>query len=144
MLLPSAAFDQALGSEDVNAIIVCPSNPFLSVEPILSLCGVRARVEGHRAPAVAVSPIVGGRAIKGPAAKILSELGSVPSALEVARHYAGLIDGIVIDEIDGTQKPAIEELGMHVCVADTIMKSARDQARLADVALAFAAEIGPR
>ena len=136
---PSAAFDQTLARDDLDAIVICPSNPLLSVEPILALSGVRARIEAHRAPVIAVSPIVGGQAIKGPAAKILRELGREPSALEIARHYAGLIDGLVIDDMDADLTSAIEALGLQVAVAATVMKTPADQERLAQTTLKFAA-----
>ena len=103
------------------------------------MSGVRARIEAHRAPVIAVSPIVGGQAIKGPAAKILRELGREPSALEIARHYAGLIDGLVIDDMDADLTSAIEALGLQVAVAATVMKTPADQERLAQTTLKFAA-----
>lgn len=141
---PSPAFEAALARADLNAIVICPSNPMLSVEPILTLRGVRAKVERHRAPVVAVSPIVAGQAIKGPAAKILRELGHTPSALEIARYYADLIDGIVIDEIDAALRPSIENLGVSVTVANTVMKGPDDQARLADDVTRFVAALNRR
>ena len=90
---------------------------------------------------VAVSPIVAGDAIKGPAAKIMRELGREASALEVARHYRGLIDGIVIDALDAALKPQIEVLGVKVAVTNTIMKSRSDQTLLARTAIEFAAAL---
>jgi LPPG:FO 2-phospho-L-lactate transferase len=139
---PSPAFEAALARDDLEAIVICPSNPMLSIEPILALRGVRAKIERQRAPVVAVSPIVGGQAIKGPAAKILRELGHEPSAFEVARYYADLIDGIVIDEIDAALRPTIEKLNMNVAVANTVMKGPDDQAKLANDVIDFAATLG--
>ena len=95
-------------------VIVCPSNPFVSVAPILALPGVRDALKGARCPRVAVTPIVGGQAIKGPAAKMLAELGHDVSALGVARFYQGLIDGFVLDAQDAGLAPQIEALGMRV------------------------------
>lgn len=140
----SVAFEEALRQNDLGAIIFCPSNPLLSLEPILAVQGVRAGIATHRAPVVAVSPIVGGRAIKGPAAKILNELGREASALEIARRYEGLIDGIIIDNLDAGLKPAIEALGLQVAVTATVMNTLADQALLGQSTLNFAAEIGSR
>jgi LPPG:FO 2-phospho-L-lactate transferase len=138
---PSPAFDAALASVSTDAIVICPSNPFLSIEPILQIAGVRERIAQSRAPVVAVSPIVAGDAIKGPAAKIMRELGREASAVEVARHYRGLIDGIVIDALDAALKPQIETLGVKVAVTNTIMKSRNDQMQLARTAIEFAATL---
>jgi len=121
--------------------VICPSNPFLSVEPILQLKGVRERIAQSKAPVVAVSPIVGGEAIKGPAAKILREMGREASALEIARHYRALVDGIVIDDLDAALKPQIEALGLNVVVTNTIMRSRTDRSQLAEAAIGFAADL---
>ena len=137
--LPSPAFSAALTRDDLAAIVICPSNPLLSVEPILAIRGVRPRIEKHYAPVIAVSPIVGGYAIKGPAAKIFRELGLEPSALGIAQYYSCLVDGLVIDEIDAGLKRPIEALGLRVAVTNTIMKTSVDQARLANELMAFAA-----
>jgi LPPG:FO 2-phospho-L-lactate transferase len=138
---PSPAFDAALASASTDAIVICPSNPFLSIEPMLQIAGVRERIAQSRAPVVAVSPIVAGDAIKGPAAKIMRELGREASALEVARHYRGLIDGIVIDALDAALQPQIEALGLKVAVTNTIMKSRNDQIDVARTAIEFAAAL---
>lgn len=121
--------------EAAAAVVICPSNPFLSVDPILGLPGVRERLAGK--PVVAVSPIVGGQALKGPAAKMLAELGLEVSATSVAAHYQGLAAGFVLDEVDAALRPAIEALGLRVLVTDTVMRSAADRARLAAETLAF-------
>jgi LPPG:FO 2-phospho-L-lactate transferase len=141
---PSSAFEATLTRDDLDAIVICPSNPMLSVEPILALRGVRAKIERQRAPVVAVSPIVGGQAIKGPAAKIMRELGIEPSALEVARYYGKLIDGFVIDETDAALRQSIEKLNVNVMVAKTIMKNPADQAALAEDVIHFAADLSRR
>jgi LPPG:FO 2-phospho-L-lactate transferase len=135
----SAALDQALADDALDAVVICPSNPLLSIEPILSIPGVRERLKARAAPIVAVSPIVGGEAIKGPAAKILRELGRDSSALEIARHYAGLIDGLVVDRVDAKLAPAIEALNMRVIVTATVMRTPAQQQRLASATLALAA-----
>ena len=123
-------------------VIVCPSNPFVSVAPILALTGVRDALKGARCPRVAVTPIVGGQAIKGPAAKMLAELGHDVSALGVARFYQGLIDGFVLDAQDAGLAPQIEALGMRVRVADTMMRDDGDKKRLAATTLEFMDELG--
>ncbi len=124
----------ALDAADV--IIFCPSNPFVSLDPILSLPGVRERVGRKRA--VAVSPIVGGQAIKGPAAKMFAELGMEVTAASVAAHYAGLLRGFVLDEVDAELKPSIESDTLQVLVTNTVMRSDADRARLAREVLDFA------
>lgn len=121
----------------LRCVIVCPSNPFVSVAPILALQGVRATLEAARVPRIAVTPIVGGQAIKGPAAKMLAELGHDVSALGVARYYRGLIDGFMLDKEDAALATEIEALGMRVRVADTMMRNDEDKRRLAADALAF-------
>ena len=127
---PSAALAQALASSDLEGVVICPSNPYLSVAPIFALPGVRGAVGSARA-VVAVSPIVGGEAIKGPAAKIMRELGAEVSALGIARWYAGLVGTLVIDRADAALAPRIEALGMKAVVTDTIMGDAAGRARLA-------------
>lgn len=125
-----------------RGVIVCPSNPFVSVAPILALPGVRDALKAARCPRVAVTPIVGGQAIKGPAAKMLAELGHDVSALGVARFYQGLIDGFLLDAQDAGLTPQIEALGMRVRVADTMMRDDSDKKRLAATTLEFMGELG--
>jgi LPPG:FO 2-phospho-L-lactate transferase len=126
-----------LDTVGVRGMIVCPSNPFVSVAPILAVPGVRGALERLDAPRVAVTPIVGGQAIKGPAAKMLAELGHDVSALGVARYYDGLIDGFVLDQQDTALASAIEKLGMRVLVTDTMMRNDEDKRRLAAITLDF-------
>jgi LPPG:FO 2-phospho-L-lactate transferase len=138
----AAKLNPALARLDgLAAIVICPSNPYLSVDPILAVPGMRAWIKAQRVPAVAVSPIVGGAAIKGPAAKIMRELGVVATAAAVARHYAGLIDGIVIDETDAGLTAEIESGGIAVRVAPAVMRVIDDRVALARTCLAFAAEL---
>ena len=125
----------------LRGVIVCPSNPFVSVGPILSLPGVRASLERAAIPRVAVSPIVGGQAIKGPAAKMLAELGHDVSALGVARYYKGLLDGFVLDAVDAALAPAIATLGMQVRIVDTMMRDDADKQRLAATTIEFMDEL---
>ena len=140
----SPAFDSAIADPALEAVIVCPSNPYLSVDPILAVPGVRAALAGCAAPVVAVSPIVGGRAIKGPAAKIMGELGIEVSAAAVAARYRDLLDGFVLDETDHDLVPRIESevAGLQVRVEPTVMRSDADRARLAARVLAFAHALG--
>jgi len=134
------ATDQVLAALDAaDVIIFCPSNPFVSLDPILSLPGVRERV--GRKGAVAVSPIVGGQAIKGPAAKMFAELGMEVTAASVAAHYAGLLRGFVLDEVDAELKPSIESDTLQALVTNTVMRSDADRARLAREVLDFAAKL---
>jgi LPPG:FO 2-phospho-L-lactate transferase len=126
-----------LQSGEADGIVICPSNPFVSVAPILALPGVRLALQAARVPRVAVTPIVGGQAIKGPAAKMLAELGHDVSALGVARTYKGLIDGFVLDRADADLAGAVEALGMKVHVTDTMMRDDGDKRRLAAETLDF-------
>lgn len=138
---PSRAFAEALARPDLEAVIICPSNPYLSVDPILAIPGVRAAMEGLRAPVVAVSPIIGGAAVKGPTAKLMKELGVVPSATAVARHYQGLISGMVIDDVDAGEADSISALGVTVKATAALMADDADRVRLAEETLALAATL---
>jgi LPPG:FO 2-phospho-L-lactate transferase len=122
----------ALERRDLRAIVICPSNPFVSVEPILAVPGIQAAIRQSDAPVVAVTPIIGGKAIKGPAAKMLAELGLEVSGAAVARRYAGIIDGFVIDETDPIPEPLP---GVTFFSAATLMNSADDRLRLAQAVL---------
>src|SRR5262245_11204638 len=126
-----------------EAIVVAPSNPVVSVAPILMTPGIRATLDDAAAPIVAISPIIGGRALKGPAASMLATLGHDISALGVARLYAGLVDGYVLDEVDADLAPAIELLGPRVLTAATVMGGLEDRRRLADEVLDFARSLVP-
>jgi LPPG:FO 2-phospho-L-lactate transferase len=125
----------ALQRADLRAVIICPSNPFLSVEPILALPALRSAIEHCRAPVIAVTPIVGGRAVKGPAAKLMGELGLAVSAAAVAARYAGLIDAFVYEASDAPP-PAMP--GVRMLAAATMMNSEADRAVLARAVLAAA------
>jgi len=125
----------ALRREDLRAIVICPSNPFVSIEPILAIPAFRDALRERRVPAIAVTPIIGGRAVKGPAAKMLSELGLEVSGLSVARRYAGLIDAFVLDHTD---PPAVPVPGITVSHVPTLMQSLEDREQLAHAVLALA------
>lgn len=116
---------------EADAVIVCPSNPFISIGPILGVPGVRKALEKTSATVIAVTPIIGGRALKGPAADMLRDLGHELSATAVARLYADCIDVFVLDETDASLAPDIEELGIRVVLTNTIMETLEDKRRLA-------------
>ncbi len=132
---PTGAVLAAISEAD--AIVICPSNPVVSVGPILALPGVREALAASPAPKVAVSPIVDGRALKGPADRMLASLGHEVSATAVARMYVGLVDGMVVDRIDEGERDGIEGIGMGVLVTGSVMRDARDRARLASETLKF-------
>jgi LPPG:FO 2-phospho-L-lactate transferase len=124
-----------------RAIIFCPSNPLVSIGPILAVPGMRELLWAALAPRVAVSPIVGGRALKGPADRMLADLGMESSAYGVAALYRDLLTGFVLDTADADEAPRIEALGMRTLVTDTVMRSVADRERLAREVLAFAADL---
>ncbi len=128
----------ALERPDLTAIVICPSNPWLSVDPILALPGVRERLAASSAPVIAVSPLVGGVALKGPLAKLMAELGQPVSNLAIALHYNGLLDHLVIDEADAADAQALREAGLCATVTQTVMRDAQDRERLAREVLALA------
>ncbi|MEM1435075.1 MAG: 2-phospho-L-lactate transferase [Pseudomonadota bacterium] len=128
---PAPGLLEAIASCD--AIIICPSNPFLSVDPVLSVPGVRQALLDTPAPVVAVSPIVGGTAVKGPTAKIMHELNLATMADEIANHYGELIDLFVLDELD---KFLDGQLPVQTLVAQTVMRTLEDREQLARVVLA--------
>lgn len=121
----------ALTNNDVRAIIICPSNPYLSIDPILAIPEIRELLHASQVPIIAVSPIVGGKALKGPLGKIMTELGLEPNSLNIARHYGDLIDILVIDEGDAGECSAIKALGIQCHTTPTIMKTVDDQKALA-------------
>lgn len=137
---PSPALADALSNPALQAIIICPSNPILSIGPILAIPGIRRALEARRVPVVAVSPFIGGKAVKGPAAKIMNERGfeATPSAL--ADYYVNFLDGLVIDRADAhlpCNGPAIH-------ADDTLMRDAADRERLAQITLDFARTLSAR
>jgi LPPG:FO 2-phospho-L-lactate transferase len=135
---PAPGVLEAIGAAD--AVLIAPSNPIVSVGTTLAVPGVRAALERTAAPVVAVSPIVGGAAIKGPAVPLMRASGVEPTALGVARFYAGLIDALVIDHADAALAPAIEDLGIRAVVTDTIMRGPAEKAALARVTLEAASQ----
>ena len=134
---PTEAVMGALDAADL--VVLCPSNPVVSIGPILAVPGMRGALEASPAPRVAVSPIVGGRALKGPADRMLASMGHEVSAAGVARMYEGLVEGMVIDTEDEEERSGIEALGMRVLATGAIMRDAPDRARLAREVLEFGA-----
>jgi LPPG:FO 2-phospho-L-lactate transferase len=132
---PNRDFLVMLGEEGLEAVVICPSNPFLSVDPILSLPGVREALRACRAPVVAVSPIIGGKAVKGPTAKIMAELGLSIGAAAVAQHYGDILDAYVADEADSGD---LAGLAIPVIVTHTLMLTLEDREALARTVLAAA------
>ena len=125
----------ALTDESLELVVICPSNPFISIDPILSVAGIRDILRTLHVPVIAVSPIVGGAAIKGPTAKMMQELGLAPTPQSVAHHYGGLLDGFVVDEQD---KVGQRDLDLPILRTRTVMRTLDDRIRLAREVLAFA------
>lgn len=128
---PSPRFLAALEDPGLAGIVICPSNPWLSIDPILSLPGAAAAIADSRAPVAAVSPIVQGKSIKGPTARIMADLGIPVSASSVARHYATLVDAFVLDSLDESIGQEIADHGIAVEIANTVMGTADDRKELA-------------
>lgn len=135
---PSEQVKSALAGKNLSAIIICPSNPFVSVEPIIALEGMRDQLRNAHVPVIAVSPIVGGQALKGPAAKMFRELGIECSPVSIAKRYADFLDGLIIDERDADMAEAVAALGVAPLVRHTIMTDDTSKAMLAKEALKFA------
>jgi LPPG:FO 2-phospho-L-lactate transferase len=125
----------ALAGDALQAVVICPSNPFISIDPLLALPGVREALNACRAPVVAVSPVIGGQAVKGPTAKMMRELGLPVSAAGVAAHYRGLLDGFVLDDADAALAATLD---VPCLVTRTLMRTDADKQALADEVVAFA------
>ncbi|MFN8490235.1 MAG: 2-phospho-L-lactate transferase [Caldilineaceae bacterium] len=128
----------ALATADL--IVFCPSNPYLSIDPILSIPGLRQQLRRSRAPKIAVSPIIGGQAVKGPAAKMMRELGHMISPLTVVDHFDGLLTGFVLDEADAVLREAVD---LPALVTNTLMTDLESKARLAQQVIDFGTELRP-
>jgi LPPG:FO 2-phospho-L-lactate transferase len=137
---PNPAVLALLESNALECVVVCPSNPYLSVGPILAMPGLRAALERCRAPVVVVSPVIGGRAVKGPTVKLMRELRVEVSPQAIVRHYAGLVDGLIVDTED---EALAASAGVSTLVTPTLMHSLDDRERLARAALAFAQRLDP-
>jgi LPPG:FO 2-phospho-L-lactate transferase len=135
---PHPDFLRALRGEQLEAVIVCPSNPFISVEPILALPGVRAALADCAAPVIAVSPVIAGRAVKGPTAKMMAELGLEISAVTVAQRYTDFLDAYVLDEQDAG---LARQLSVPAIIAKTLMTTLEDREALARIVLDLAQSV---
>ena len=138
---PVAELEEIMTAGSLAAVIICPSNPYLSIDPILSVSGIRDALRRCGAPVVAVSPVVSGESLKGPTAKIMNELGIICSATAIAQHYRGLINGLIIDTDDASQEADIADLGMAVKLSNIVMRSAEDRCTLAKMVVQFAGEL---
>lgn len=127
-----------------HVIIICPSNPYLSINPILALPGLRDWMKQVSVATIAVSPIVGGAAIKGPAAKIMKELSLEPSATTVAQHYKGIIDGFIFDSVDADSLEISSDEDLKIMTTQTVMRSLDDRVALGRACLAFAEALSAR
>lgn len=134
---PSGLLD-LIASSSLKAIVICPSNPYLSVDPILAVRGIATALATAQAPVIAVSPIIRGQAVKGPTAKIMAELGIAVTNESIAEHYRGLIDGLVLDEADAADR---ERIDVPALVTRTMMNDIADRERLAGDIVAFASKL---
>jgi LPPG:FO 2-phospho-L-lactate transferase len=129
---PHPDFIAALANPALEAVVICPSNPFISIEPILALPGVRDALRACNAPIIAVSPIIAGQAVKGPTAKMMTELGMVPSSAAVAARYGDLLDTIILDSGDAAE---VDDIDCRVLLAPTLMTTLDDKIGLARLVL---------
>jgi LPPG:FO 2-phospho-L-lactate transferase len=129
---------QWLESPQLAGVIVCPSNPFISIDPILSLPTLRDALRNAAVPVIAVSPIIGGKSLKGPLAKMMAEMSLPRRASWFASHYRDFVDGLLIDSTDGALATDIEAMDVRACVTNTVMESLDDRIRLAKTSLEFA------
>lgn len=138
---PNPALARAIADPDLVAVVYCPSNPFLSIDPLLSIPGLANILQRAHVPSIAVSPLIGGKAVKGPTSKIMSELGLAATTQAIADHYGNLLDGLVIDETDKAESAS---LALPVRVTATLMTSDEDRERLAREVLYFASQLSAR
>ncbi len=138
---PSAAFLHALHHPHLKAVIICPSNPFVSIAPIRSLPGIEERLNAR--PVIAVSPIIAGKALKGPAAKMMQELKLPCTALGVCEYYGSLLDGFVLDEADAHYSQEMEAHGVRTLTTQTVMRTLNDRIQLAEEVITWINTIWP-
>jgi LPPG:FO 2-phospho-L-lactate transferase len=131
---PAPGVVEAIG--EAERIIICPSNPILSIAPILSIPAIRKALEDSKVPVIGVSPIIGGKAIKGPADRIMTSMGFEASAYGVAKFYGSLLKHFIIDKVDLEHRERIQEIGIKVTVTNILMKSIEDAVNLAKVVIA--------
>ena len=120
-----------------SAVLLAPSNPFVSIDPIIGVPGMTEELVTMKGPKIAISPIINSKAIKGPAAKMMQELGIPSTSIEVTNHYKGLIDAVVIDHADAALSEKIEDMGIKVFVTNTVMHSLKEKITLANECLNF-------
>jgi LPPG:FO 2-phospho-L-lactate transferase len=130
---PAPGVAEAL--EQADLVVICPSNPWVSIDPILAVPGTRLALATRCI--LAVSPIIAGQAVKGPAAKMYAELGIPPSSVSVAQHYKNLLAGFILDNLDVDQATAVQDLGIAPLVTNTLMKTSLDRTRLAKEVVEF-------
>jgi LPPG:FO 2-phospho-L-lactate transferase len=135
---PHPEFLAALADPTLRVVVICPSNPFISIDPILALPGIRAALRDCPAPVVAVSPIIAGKAVKGPTAKMMAELGLPVGAATVARHYRDILDLYIADDED---REAVAALDMPVVLTRTLMQTLADREALAKTVIAAAERV---
>jgi LPPG:FO 2-phospho-L-lactate transferase len=136
---PTAALASLFTDPDLTAVFIAPSNPYLSIDPILAIPSLAAALRSSAAPVIAVSPIVGGQALKGPTAKIMQELGVPVTAHAIAHHYRDLLDGFILDDTDRAEADTLINRGLAVGATRTVMTTLEDRIHLAEFALGFAA-----
>ncbi len=136
---PHPQFLASLQDPDLDLIVICPSNPFLSIDPILALPGIRGILQKTAVPVVAISPIIGGAAVKGPTAKIMAELGLKMNSITVADYYQDIVSGFILDRRDAGEADAIRQIIPRVGVAQTLMQTLEDKIELARETLDFVA-----
>jgi len=136
--IPGAGVLAALSQPDLRAIVVCPSNPFLSIDPILAVPGIKEAIKASDAPVIGISPLIGGQAVKGPTAKIMTELSLPTTASNIVDHYDDLLDGLIIDEVDKDEVPNLPVPALSV---QTLMRTLEDREILARKVLEFATSL---
>jgi len=141
---PAPGVLEAITNADL--VVICPSNPWVSIAPILAINDIQKTLKDINGIIIGVSPIIGGKAVKGPAAKMYAELGYEPTALTVAEHYesrnrGGLLDGFIIDQVDYHLKVMIENIGINTLVTNTLMNTINDRQQLADKLLEFGQQL---
>jgi LPPG:FO 2-phospho-L-lactate transferase len=134
----------ALHSSNLEAVVICPANPYHGIRPILEVGGMREIIRGRGVPVIAVTPIVGGKALRGTAGKLMRDLGKEPSARAAASEYLRVIDGFIIDREDLAYAESVRSLGIEVLAANTVMRTADDRVALARTVLDFAATLRDR
>lgn len=139
---PQMDIERCLISPELEGVIICPSNPFVSIDPILAVNGMRKLLQNCDAPVMAISPVIGGEAIKGPTVKMMKELGVPNSAAWVASHYRDFLDGFMLDSIDAHLSQDIEATGLAVTQAQTVMSTLEERVNLAQSSIDFLTGLG--